>query len=114
MLKSKKIKIFYLYKITNIKTNKIYIGYTGNSIKKRWGDHINNALKYKVKGKFYNAIRKYGKNSFKVEQICKCRGVKEFAWNIETYFIAKFDSTNSKNGYNTQKKGGGGLGEYIK
>lgn len=50
----------FLYKITNIITNKSYIGWTGKTVEGRWATHKTDALKNKDNRKFYNSIRKYG------------------------------------------------------
>lgn len=57
-----------IYKITNIQNNKVYIGQTKESIKKRISRHMGyQALEHDTK--FYRAIRKYGKENFLIEQI---------------------------------------------
>jgi len=86
-----------IYKITNIKNNKIYIGFTIQNIKDRWYGHIsdtNNGSNLKI----HNAIRKHGKESFRIEEIYTSKD-KDHCLNImEEYFIKHFDSVN--NGYN--------------
>lgn len=59
----------FIYRITNIKNNKIYIGQTIGSIQSRWNRHKNDALNNKLNTHFARAIRKYGPESFIVEQI---------------------------------------------
>ena len=49
-----------IYKITNIINNKVYIGQTVNTLKNRWCKHCHsNGCRM-----LYNAILKYGKDSF--------------------------------------------------
>lgn len=52
-----------VYMATNIKNGKKYVGKTRFSLEKRKKQHERNA-KYGRSGHFYNAIRKYGENSF--------------------------------------------------
>jgi len=66
-----------IYKVTNTKNNKIYIGLTTNkSAQCRFNKHVSEAFNTTENRYFLNAIRKYGKESFKVEQI-------DFAYTIE-------------------------------
>lgn len=63
----------YIYKITNLINNKIYIGQTRSTISNRWNQHVSAAFSNQKK-KDYNfllhkAIRKYGKDNFKIEII---------------------------------------------
>ena len=62
----------YLYKITNIRNGKIYIGKTGKGIDHRWASHCRSAKRGKI-SKFKCAIRKYGQKAFKVECVSKCK-----------------------------------------
>lgn len=57
----------YIYKITNIVNNKIYIGQTRYTIQKRWAEHcsVYNKLDYPL----YKAMRKYGQDNFIIEEI---------------------------------------------
>lgn len=57
-----------IYKITNTKTGKVYIGKTTKSLNDRLQGHINNAAKGN-NFKLSIAIRKYGKESFIIEPI---------------------------------------------
>ena len=57
-------------------SGKSYVGYTTRPNHRKW-QHKYNALSMNIKGKFYNAIRKYGWDSFKYEvfsQACKANG----------------------------------------
>ena len=56
----------FVYKIQNIVNNKSYIGWTSKTVDFRWGEHKKDALKFRDNRKFYNAIRKYGTNSWNV------------------------------------------------
>lgn len=89
-----------VYVHVNKINNKPYVGITSSSDpKKRWGY---NGVKYKGCCKFYNAIMKYGWNSF--EHIIFAKNLtKEEACNMEKLLISKLDSIN--NGYNVEPGG---------
>ena len=57
----------YIYKITNSKTNDIYIGST-NNLKNRFKSHRSNARLNK-NGKLYDCMREYGVENFQIETI---------------------------------------------
>ena len=86
-----------IYKITNIKNNKVYIGQTIRPMKDRFNRHINDALNNAIDTHFSRAIRKYGKDSFIIEQIDTADSQQEL--NIkEQMWIRKYDRINE--GYN--------------
>ena len=53
-----------IYKVTNLKNGKIYIGQT-NDFQRRKREHLNAAKKEKDNYLFHKALRKYGEESFK-------------------------------------------------
>ena len=60
----------YIYKITNIINNKIYIGKTSYSVEDRFKQHIKDSVKDRCeKRPLYNAMNKYGVENFTVETI---------------------------------------------
>ena len=59
----------WIYKITNIQNNKVYIGQTIRPVKDRFNRHINDALNNIIDTHFARAIRKYGKENFQIEII---------------------------------------------
>ena len=94
-----------VYKITCLVNNKIYIGKTTKTIEIRWKYHCYNKKKNYY---LYNAIRKYGKENFKIEILCYCYNEIELNFK-EVELIAKYDCRNREVGYNILP-GGEGFG----
>jgi len=95
---------FIVYKHTT-PNNKVYIGITCQEPKKRWlygKGYIH--CKY-----FYKAIQKYGWKNIKHEILFENLS-REEAIQKEIELIEKYDSTNSKKGYNISKGGEGNFG----
>ena len=95
-----------IYKITNIKNNKVYIGESLNIIK-RWSEHINelknnNHCNYKLQ----NDFNKYGINNFKFEVILYLdESIKNYVDKYlliyyEDKYIKEYNSISS--GYNIE------------
>ena len=62
-----------IYKITNIKNDKFYIGSTSESFLKRWNHHINSLRRGTHKNMhLQNAFNKYGEESFRFEILETC------------------------------------------
>ncbi len=97
----------YIYKIQNIINNKCYIGWTSKSVDFRWKEHKSDAIKIRDNRKFYNAIRKYGVDSWNVIILCEVE-TKEVALKKEIEYIKIFDSYS--NGYNSTLGGDGNNG----
>ena len=87
----------WIYKITNIQNNKVYIGQTIRPIKDRFNRHINDALHNGIDTHFARAIRKYGKESFTIEEIDSANTQEELNQK-ERYWIQYYNSI--KDGYN--------------
>ena len=87
----------WIYKITNIQNNKIYIGQTIRPVKDRFHRHINDALNNNLDTHFARAIRKYGKDSFIIEIIDEAINQIELNQK-EQYWIQYYNSI--QNGYN--------------
>lgn len=84
-----------IYLITNITTNKKYVGQTQNSVAQRFYDHCRDKRSSRY---LSSAINKHGKENFKVEEICICSDV--FSLNeAETYFIKQYQTLHPL-GYN--------------
>ena len=87
----------WIYKITNIQNNKVYIGQSVRPIEQRFKRHINDAINCKLDTHFARAIRKYGKSSFIIEEIDSASTQKELN-EKEQYWIRYYNSV--LNGYN--------------
>lgn len=99
-----------IYKVTNKLNGKVYIGKTFRTLKERWKDHVKKSNSKKFH--FYNAIQKYGKESFDLEIIHEIKGMDQVEVNnqlskLEIEYIKKYDSLN--NGYNSTSGGEGVL-----
>lgn len=87
----------WIYKITNIKNNKVYIGQTIRPIEQRFHRYLNDALNNVIDTHFARAIRKYGKENFIIEQIDTAQNQDELN-KKEQYWIKYYNSVG--NGYN--------------
>ena len=103
-----------IYVITNLKNNKKYVGLTIKTAEQRFEEHINNALKG-MNMIIYKAIRKYGKQNFKVEVletgIDNANDLKE----KEKYWIKELDRHifTGGHGYNMTLGGDGTIGTRL-
>ena len=91
-----------VYKITNLKNNKLYIGLTTVSLEQRWKGHITQANIGNQKP-LYRAIRKYGVENFVIESICETNSFEDLG-NMERLYIQKYN-TRVPNGYNISAGG---------
>ena len=100
-----------IYKITNLITNKCYIGFTVQKyLSTRMNRHFYNARIHnsRYNSKLYNSMQKYPRDTFIIEEIY-CSKDKEYCLKImEPYFIKEYNTYNI--GYNTSLGGEGTLG----
>ena len=89
--------LMWIYKITNIQNNKVYIGQTIRPIEQRFHRHLNDALNNILDTHFARAIRKYGKDSFIIEEIDNAQTQDELNQK-EQYWIRYYNSV--EDGYN--------------
>lgn len=89
----------WIYKITNIQNNKIYIGQTIRPVEQRIHRHFNDALNNIIDTHFARAIRKYGEYSFVYEIIDTAETQEELTLKEQQY-IRMYHSTDSRYGYN--------------
>lgn len=103
-----KEKSYSVYMHINKVNNKKYIGATSIKPYRRW----NNGNGYKGQP-FFNAIEKYGWDSF--EHIIIANGlIKDDALKLEHELVEKYKTTNSEYGYNIVKGGhGSGIMDNI-
>lgn len=97
-----------IYKVTNKKNNKCYIGKTFQNISKRTSQHYYNSKETSRKSYFHNALKKYGKNNFEWEIIDIGNDEEELSV-LERFWIWKYNSYG-KDGYNLTKGGEGNYG----
>ena len=92
-----------IYKITNLKNNKAYIGQS-TDIKSRWNNHKielrNNTHR---NSHLQNSFNKYGEDAFEFRILE--RTFEENLDNAEEYWINYFDSTDPEKGYNLKHGG---------
>lgn len=102
----------YIYKITNIINNKVYIGKTITSVAERFSKHKYDAINKIDNSYIHNAMRKYGLENFVVQTLEECSELelseKERFW---INFYQSYD--NPKKGYNLTP-GGEGNPKYEK
>lgn len=87
----------WIYKITNIQNNKVYIGQSIRPINQRFQRHINDALNNILDTHFTRAIRKYGKENFIIKEIDTANTQEELN-EKEQYWIKYYNSVID--GYN--------------
>lgn len=86
-----------IYKITNLKNGKVYIGLTTNTIAKRWKQH--KAMSKYKDSHLYKSIRKYGIQNFSIECLDSTNDFKKLG-ELERHYIKLYDSQNPEKGYN--------------
>ena len=89
-----------IYKVTNIKTNEVYIG-KSVKIADRWTNHVKSAcgLEGVAESQFQRALKKYGIDSFTWELLEECP--KENLTEREKYFIIFYGTKDY--GYNQRE-----------
>lgn len=88
-----------IYKITNQTNGMIYIGQTVNDIHTRFAEHCKKSSNCRY---LKHAIEKYGKDTFKIELLCRCPD--EELDKLEKEYIDKHNSL-VPNGYNLKDGG---------
>ena len=97
-----------VYFVINKITGKYYVGQTTWTAEKRWNRHVLDSVRpSRASNHFSRATRKYGKENFEVRVIFTCYDEKTLN-EAEIHFIAFFDATNKKVGYNSTIGGLGG------
>jgi len=93
----------YLNKINNM----AYIGKTIAPLKRRRYEHKYQAFTRNTSTYFYNALRRYGEENFKVFVLFEKKMTVKELNHWEEIFIALFETRNKKIGYNITKGGDG-------
>jgi len=97
-----------IYLATNTINNKVYIGQTIYSLKKRSLEHKSDSSNAKrIKYHFQNAIIKYGFDKFTFEEIDTCISQEDMD-EKERYWIKYYNSTDRDFGYNISHGGNPG------
>ncbi len=89
-----------IYKITNKINGKCYIGQTIYSLAHRWSGHN---VERRGCVALQEALKKYGKENFCVEELVQCKSLQELN-NTEEYFISYYNCI-APNGYNIEPGG---------
>lgn len=95
----------FIYKITNLLNNKVYIGKTQLTLELRWQDHKKNFKKLQDDMAIHKAMFKYGEDNFSTEIIEECSD--EIINDREKHWIEFYNSY--QNGYNSTLGGEGAL-----
>lgn len=88
----------FIYKITNLIDNKVYIGLTTRTVEARWKEHCRHGSQ-----QIDDAIQMYGIENFQIETLEECD--ESILDDREKYWIDYYDSF--KNGYNNTYGGRG-------
>ena len=93
-----------IYKATNVKNGKVYIGLTTKTLEHRKRIHERDSRTKDTY--FYRAMRKYGPESFTWEVLDDSAKTIEELEELERFYIKQYDSFDNKDkGYNTQSGG---------
>lgn len=96
-----------IYKIINIRNNKVYIGQTVN-YENRFKDHFYRLSRgIHVNQKLQNAFNKYGSENFQMVKIDSANNKEELD-KKEIEYIKKYNSNNRDCGYNLNSGGANG------
>jgi group I intron endonuclease len=100
--------IYSIYKVTNIITGGIYIGFTSYTLKKRRNGHIHKAFRKNSSTRFHRALREYPDVNWIWEVIYQAKEIVPPKQShtlkvMENHFITEYDSINF--GYNMTKGG---------
>lgn len=93
-----------IYRIVNKINGKIYIGQTTRSIEERWNNHCNNKESVSA---IAAAIKKYGRDSFKIEELAKADSQDQLDMLENTYI--ELNKSLAPDGYNLKTGGSNGV-----
>lgn len=92
-----------IYLITCLSNNKLYVGQTIRTLDRRWWGHVNDAKSEKWDYPLHRAIRKYGKENFKIEILTICSSIEEL--NEKEIHYIELHRSLAPNGYNLHTGG---------
>ena len=98
------MQVIYIYCVINLVNGKKYVGQSRYLPEVRFRGHCSDANTRPNRRGLARAIRKYGKSSFLVEQLCSVKSQNE-ANDFERKMISRFDCIS--NGYNMLSGGAG-------
>ena len=101
---SKRSLMGCIYKVINLINGMSYVGQTNRNIEERWLEHCKPSLA--TRSYLSNAIQKYGKDSFQVEELIEASSQEELDL-LENKAITEHN-TLFPNGYNLMTGGNGG------
>lgn len=101
-------RIAKIYLVTNLINNKKYIGFTTQTVEKRFIQHKYDSMTARRNNSINKAYRKYGITNFSVEWIYSSKDVDHCLRVIEPYFIELYNTY--KSGYNDTIGGEGAWG----
>lgn len=102
---SQQIIFGFIYRITNLINNKIYIGQTSRKLSKRILEYKKSFLYNNQQNThLQNSFNKYGFENFKFEVIDIAQNINELN-EKEINYIKQYNSTNKKIGYNIESGG---------
>lgn len=91
-----------IYKIENQVNGKVYIGQTTQALCRRKAEHLTRLRANKRQHKLYQALRKYGEDSFSFLEIASVPNIEDLD-DVEIEIIAQYNSFNR--GYNSTAGG---------
>jgi len=104
-----------IYKITNNKNSKVYIGKHCGESDNRWKQHLKNALDSTRPEHLYRAMNLYGIDNFTYE-VLESHPISvgdNFLNEREKYYIKKYKSRSDENGYNMTEGGEGITAQFC-
>lgn len=100
-----------VYLITNLVNGKRYVGITTRPLNQRWTSHLAQSKRH-PRRPICAAIRKYGRDSFKIEQI-DVSDSSACLKQLEIHWIACLETKKSTKGYNATLGGDGTSGQIF-
>ncbi len=96
----------FVYKVTNLINDKVYIGQTCRRPEQRWREHLKAAREGRRRYPLYLAMRKYGADNFSFRVLAEYDGI-DACNQGERDYVRKFQSRVHEHGYNIAPGGRG-------